>query len=213
MAELTLDAWQRRLIPLMAGMVVLAAVFFAFISIREFDQLKDTLRAPPSAIPALVQQFDRLPQASPEQQLMLLDRKVQITLESEGVARRYQQSHAIILGRLWTRFMAFITGTLLALVGAAFILGKLREPVTELSGSGGGAQASLKSASPGIVLAVLGTMLILAALFSYFEVKTTDTPNYMDTPTSEIGDDVLGAAPTGEPPIEAPAEEPPAPTE
>lgn len=205
MAERALDAWQRRLVPLMAGMVVLAAIFFAAVSIREFDQLKDTLRAPPSAIPAIVARLDQVPAETPAERLALIDRQVQVTLESEGVARRYQQAHAIILGRLWTRFMAFITGTILALVGAAFILGKLREPVSEISGSGGGAQASIKSASPGIVLATLGTILMLAALFAYFDVRTTDTPNYMDGgPGSDLGEDVMAGAP-GEAPAEAAA--------
>jgi uncharacterized membrane protein YidH (DUF202 family) len=200
MAERALDAWQRRLIPLMAGMVVIAALFFAFVSIREFDQLKDMLRAPPSGVPALVERLDRVAAATPAERLELIDRQARLTLEAEGVARRYQQSHAIILGRLWTRFMAFITGTILALVGAAFILGKLREPVSEISGGGGGAQASIRSASPGIVLATLGTVLMLAALFAYFDVRTTDTPNYM-APEAEIGADVMAGAP-GAPPAE-----------
>ena len=50
-----------------------------------------------------------------------------LALEQELVARRYEQANLMLSTSLWTRLMGFITGMILALVGAAFILGKLQE--------------------------------------------------------------------------------------
>jgi hypothetical protein len=44
-------------------------------------------------------------------------------LERELIARRYDQVNLTVTTRLWTRLMGFITGMILALVGAAFVLG------------------------------------------------------------------------------------------
>lgn len=196
--EENIGIWQRRLIPLMVGIVVLSAIFFAATSIREFERVHATLSPPKAALAPLMASFDRLPAASFEEGLAIANRKAEIYLETEAMSRRYEQSHAIILARVWTRFMAFTTGTILALIGAAFILGKLRETQTSLSGTGGGAQFALASASPGIVLATLGTILILAAIFSYFEVHTTDVPTYTKSGMT-IGSDILESAPPAPP--------------
>lgn len=213
MAGGSVSAWQRRLVPVMVGMVVAAAIFFALISVREFDRLQETLKPPASEVQRILGDIDKIKGENFDQQLILADRKIGFVLEQQSIDRRYQQAHAIILGRLWTRFMAFTTGTLMALIGAAFILGKMRESGSEIGAEGTGIRVSVTSASPGIILAVLGTTLIVAALFSYFEVSTTDPPSYRNAAPTEIGDDVIGAAPgttegTTEPVAPAPPVEP-----
>jgi hypothetical protein len=49
---------------------------------------------------------------------------VAAVLEADALQRRYHQANANMLARVWTRQLGFITGMLLALVGAAFILGR-----------------------------------------------------------------------------------------
>lgn len=180
-----LARWQTRLVPLMVSMVVFAALFFSVVSIREFEAVRLTLEHRPSQLNAVLHDYDRLSPGNFEEGLSVVGKKAALVLEHEAVAYRYQQAHAIILARLWTRFMAFTTGTLMALIGAAFILGKIREAPSELAGSTQGISVSMRSASPGIMLAALGTILIVAALFSYFEVRTTDPPSYV-TPDSRM---------------------------
>ena len=51
-----------------------------------------------------------------------------------------------------------------ALVGSIFILARLSESETRLSSEGGGAKLALATSSPGIVLAVLGTILMVVTL-------------------------------------------------
>jgi hypothetical protein len=63
------------------------------------------------------------------------------------------------MSRLWTTYLGFVTGMIFALVGAMFVLGKLESDPSELKTKVGTAlDTSFKSASPGLVLAVLGVI-------------------------------------------------------
>ena len=59
--------------------------------------------------------------------------------------------------RVWTRQLGFVTGMILTIVGAVFIVGQFSSPGTEISGEGQGFKGSLETSSPGIVLTVLGS--------------------------------------------------------
>ena len=52
--------------------------------------------------------------------------------------RRNQQASAAMISKLWTRQMGFMTGMLMALIGSAFILGRLEVREARLSAEGGG---------------------------------------------------------------------------
>jgi hypothetical protein len=102
-----------------------------------------------------------------------------VALEQETIRHRYAQVNATILARVWTRLMGFTTGMVLAIVGAAFILGKLREPQTELKHETEALKVSLATSSPGIVLAVLGTFLMSITLLTRFDIGVRDIPTYV----------------------------------
>ena len=88
-------------------------------------------------------------------------------LEATVLERRYHQATAALVARLWLKALGFITGMVLALVGAAFILGKLTDVTpTNLTAEGQAAKLVLVSASPGIILATLGTALIITTILS-----------------------------------------------
>jgi hypothetical protein len=162
----------------MVGAVVLAAVFFCTISVLQFNALQARLDPRPSDFTALMAQFDTLPAGSLQERSEILRTKALITLEQQALARRYDQAAAIVSSKLWTRFMGFVTGMLLALIGAAFVLGKLREQTSTVAAAGHGLQLSLTSASPGLVLSTLGVALMGLAIASSFEIQTTDVPIY-----------------------------------
>ena len=94
-------------------------------------------------------------------------------LEADALQRRYHQATTTMLARVWTRQLGFLTGMILALVGAAFVLGRLREPATRLSAAGGGITGALGASSPGLVLALLGTGLMAITLVTPFDVETS----------------------------------------
>jgi len=66
---------------------------------------------------------------------------------------------------------------ILALVGAAFILGKIRESETRLDVNGIW-KFSIITASPGLVLALLGTILMITTIVTHFEIAVEDAPVY-----------------------------------
>jgi hypothetical protein len=88
---------------------------------------------------------------------------------------RNQRANSTLLVSVWTRNLGFVTGMVLALVGASFIMAKLSEGTTTLDGGGGGAKVSLATSSPGIVLAVLGTALMMMAISVRYRAELGET--------------------------------------
>jgi hypothetical protein len=206
MAKAELARWQTRMAPIMAGLVVLAALFFAAITLLEFQSFQQALSAPRPAPPAAGWP---VPEAAAfDQQLQVSVARTSWELEREVVARRYDQTAMAIGARLWTRFMGFTTGMLLALIGAAFVLGRLQDGGTTLAGGGESAgqklSLSLQSASPGLVLAVLGSGLMAMSIVAPTTADVEDRPTYVAALPAVVGsapvaarttDDLLKAAP------------------
>ena len=105
--------------------------------------------------------------------------KTLLQLEANALQQRYHQAGVLLISRIWTRYLGFVTGMILALVGAAFILGKLRESSSQLGTEGAGWKVSITSASPGLILAVLGTVLMLGTLATRLEMQVNDGPVFL----------------------------------
>jgi hypothetical protein len=105
--------------------------------------------------------------------------KTLVLLEQDAMNMRYQQINATLLLRTWTRYTGFLVGMVLALVGAFFILGRLREETSQLSGESGGFKFALVTSSPGVILAVLGTILMVVTLVVKFDFEVQDRPVYL----------------------------------
>jgi hypothetical protein len=99
--------------------------------------------------------------------------------EANALLRRYHQAGVLLISRIWTRYLGFVTGTILAMVGAAFILGKLRESSSSLGTESALWKLSISSASPGLILAALGTVLMLATLATNLDMQVTDGLVYL----------------------------------
>lgn len=163
----------------MAGMLIVAAIFFGATSLFEIRDLYSRVEHKPINLSANFTAFEK--SASPEMlgDLAYLRFKTLAILEADALQRRYQQANSTMLARVWTRHLGFITGMLLGFVGAAFILGQLREDGTTVEAEASGLKASLVSASPGIVLAFLGTMLMALTIWIPFGVETRDVNTYL----------------------------------
>ncbi len=174
--------WQRRLLPLMSLMLVASGIFFGVVSVLEVRSLYDRLRHEAMDLSPVFEVYEAgvAPAGQSEDYVRF---KALALLEADALKRRYHQANATMLARVWTRQFGFITGMLLALVGAAFILGQLGNQPTKLGGEGQGWKGSLETASPGIVLAVLGTLLMALAIWIPFEVNTRDVSIYVGSGT------------------------------
>jgi hypothetical protein len=189
-------AWQRRLLPLMVGLLVTLTVFFFVASFVQLYYLQTRIdRAPQLDLSTAMASLDEigndLQRGKVDGQLAFNNRleyarwKTLALLEANALQRRYHHSGVLLISRIWTRYLGFVTGTILAMVGAAFILGKLQEASSNLGAEGGGLwKLSLTTASPGLVLATLGTILMLATLATNMDLQLNDGPVYLRDPTS-----------------------------
>lgn len=103
------------------------------------------------------------------------------TLEAYSIEGRHRQANMLLLTRVWLRLLSMAAGIILCTAGSLFILGKLREPDTTASAESesGGVKMSFASASPGIVFALLGFLLIIAPLLSNPPVDLKDSRAFM----------------------------------
>lgn len=192
-------AWQRRMAAFMTASIIVAAVFFAVVSIWQYSRFEATFSRPAAA---LEDPWAGLPgpAASSEQRFEVANARAAYALERELVGRRYDQANLTLTTRLWTRLMGFITGMILALVGAAFVLGKLSEEPSEASTKSGvpGLEWSLsvRSASPGVLLAIMGTLLMALSITIQASYSAEDQAIYFNrsnvarappAPTDAIG--------------------------
>jgi ABC-type dipeptide/oligopeptide/nickel transport system permease component len=191
-------AWQRSLLPLMAGVLIVAALFFAIQSVFEFSDFKSRVQPPKADLSAIFDRFEQVEDTkSTIARFDYLQWKSVVHLEQETMRFRYSQVNAAILARMWTRLMGFTTGMVLAIVGATFILGKLREQQTELKNETQALKISLTTSSPGIVLAVLGSFLMSITLLTKFDIDVRDVPVYVASraQSSELPDPARLIAP------------------
>ncbi|WP_404711925.1 hypothetical protein [Sphingomonas sp. MMS24-J13] len=181
-------SWQKRMAPLMVGAVVSTAIFFAVVMLVRFSAIEQTLQDPPQSQISIPWTKAGLEPGNWRDQKDLASVQANFILERELIARRYRQASAMLSLRLWTRLMGFLTGMILAMVGAAFVLGKLTSPESEIAGGASGANVSIKSASPGIVMAALGTILIGIALVMPVTTDVHDAAIYFGRAEAPVED-------------------------
>jgi hypothetical protein len=103
-----------------------------------------------------------------------------VILEAANIDNQFHRGGVLLMSRVWTTYLGFVTGMILALVGAAFVLGKLHDVyASELKGEGHGLSVSLTSTSPGLVLAVLGVALMMTAMVIHQSIEVTIRPLYL----------------------------------
>jgi hypothetical protein len=184
-------AWQEKLLPLMMWTLVVLAAFFFLASFGQLVYLHNKIWEAPRI------DARALHVSSEDGALTDAARFNALTaLEANAMERRYHQANVLLMSRLWARYLGFVTGMILALVGAAFILGKLREEPTSIDASQAGASLSLRSSSPGLILAVLGVVLMALTIVTNETISTTDSPIYMQfaQPRASQGKPSLGGA-------------------
>jgi hypothetical protein len=172
--------WQEKLLPLMSRMVIGLTLFFFVASFGQLLYLQAEIsRDRPFTLSETALGPVAPGNASISEQLNVARLRAAAELELQVVTRRYRQATVLLMSRVWTLYLGFVTGMILALVGAAFILGKLQEASSDLSVKSAGNELTLKTASPGIILAALGTVLMLATIVTNHRIEVIDTPLYL----------------------------------
>ena len=178
-----LDRWQRRLLPfLLVGLLTLGLAFFAS-TVFNYSLLMRSLGS--ESTETQVQLLRINADLATPQERQWASRAL---LEERALRRGYDFAAVNLQARIWTRFMGFMVGMVMVLSGCLFILARMevsfdgQAKVTE----GGGA---LRTNSPGLVLAVLGTLLMGLALLDKV-TQTVGTTNIYLPAQDDVGPQV-----------------------
>jgi hypothetical protein len=194
--ERNLQQWQEKLLPTMKAAIIVLGLFFLVATGYQLHRLQrgvDTVK-PPNLTEALktlgaeVDNENKVTKA-PEDALKTGTLHALCLMEANVVERRYHHVNTALMHRLWIRYLGFLTGMILALIGAVFVLGKLQDQGSKLSAEGTFGSFQFWSTSPGLVLAVLGTILVSMTIAVRSEVTVTDASTYLpanDTPIQKL---------------------------
>jgi hypothetical protein len=172
----------------MSRMIVGLTIFFFAASMAQLYYLDTRIeQVPQPNLARLGIALDTARAAQPTPELRVL-----ASLDAALLERRYHQANVFLMGRLWTSYLGFVTGMILALVGAVFILGKLREEPTEAAAKAALGEGTLRTSSPGIVLAALGVVLMITTIVTNHPIQTADAPVYVGATSTKPA---IGGAP------------------
>jgi hypothetical protein len=161
----------------MERMVVGLTVFFFLASCVQLIYLHRRIdQAPRVDVRELLP--DAPAQTTLQETMELARLRAIIALEANTLERRHHQANVVLMSQLWIRYLGFVTGMILALVGTAFILGKLQDRFSQFTAQVAGTGGTLRSSSPGLMLVGFGTILMLATILAHREMSVTDAPVY-----------------------------------
>ena len=189
--------WQQRLLPFMRGMLVAVALFFFVASYTQLYLLNQRIfdTAPIDTREATAVLSSTGTPFTAQEALAAARLRAVVALEASGIERQYHQAGILLMSRLWTSYLGFLTGMVLALVGAAFVLGKIEERPSQMDSQlGTFLKIAFSSASPGLFLTTLGTILMVAAIVTHHQIEVNHRAVYLSDTPSET------AATVGNPP-------------
>lgn len=183
-------SWQRSLLPFMSRTIILLSLFFFIASLLQLLYLHKTIANNPQIdLKQIFVSLDSNNNVTNENLLKNTKLKALVLLEKGAMEQQYFQANMLLMGRLWTSYIGFVTGMIMAIVGCAFILGKLRERESAVRAKTGGSEISLRTTSPGLLLAVLGTCLMITTLVSHHQITASHVALYLhDAPESTPSD-------------------------
>src|SRR6185437_10358343 len=116
--------WQNRLLPLMSGFVIALALAFFVLSTRTLGHVNEFVETEHGELREQINAIINAKQPDTSDDVV---RRGLLMLEAEALDRRYHQASALLMSRVWAKNLAFMTGVIMAFIGAIFILGKLSE--------------------------------------------------------------------------------------
>jgi len=175
-----LSSWQKKLLPFMTYTISGLTIFFFLASFGQLIFLHLSIlkvtEMEPYKLPDVL-----LPEVHLTSEEILAAGRLQalIILEHRSMERLYHQANVSLMSRVWINYLGFVTGMILALVGATFILGKLREPPFKTNGDFIAGKFSFEGTSPGIFLVIAGIILMVTTIVTHHEIEVTYSPVYL----------------------------------
>jgi hypothetical protein len=196
--------WQRRTMPWMLGLLMFLSVVFILASIAGAATVRsDFLTERQHYVDSALLDLRGTVKASRIEDRVEAARFLTLaSLDARLIELRHHRTSSLVLASIWTRFMGYLTGMILALIGAIFVLGRIRDSsATTISGGQQGFQGSMTTTWPGLILAVLGTILMLASSQIRTAGSQQEAPVYTQrwlAPAGSDGDSGSSAAPSSD---------------
>jgi hypothetical protein len=171
--------WQRKLLPFMIRFMVVIAIGFFALSAYDVYEMQRFVASENSG--NLSGRVEAMVRTNSVAQAMTTEDTIQqslLVLEAAAMESRYRQASALLMSRIWTRQLAFLTGMVLAFLGAVFILGKMSDATSNVSMGTDQLKGAISSSSPGLILAFFGTLLMAISLVVQPQIEVQDRPLY-----------------------------------
>jgi len=177
--------WQNRLLPWLITVPSVLILVFIYLATKQANQFNEALDIKGKSVSeALAAMGDSSFHQSVQSDKDYVRWMALVKMEEESVNRRYHQGGLLLLSRIYIKYLGFLTGMIIAIVGAVFIIGKLSEDQTKMEGSAGEKiKFSIASSSPGILFGVLGTALMLSCIWQHNEVSIQEQPMFLNPAT------------------------------
>jgi hypothetical protein len=179
-----INSWQKKLLPWLIIMPSVLMLLFVYLATRQMQRFNTVIDAKSESV---IEKIIQSPSDSALSNNLKgnMDYIRWITLarmEEKSLDRRYSQGGLLLASRIFTKYLGFFTGMIMAIVGAVFIIGKLQESTSDIEGAMGD-QMKLKivSSSPGIIFGVLGTVLMLSTILQHSEIELKDQPLFLNS--------------------------------
>lgn len=179
-----INSWQKKLLPWLIIMPSVLMLLFVYLATRQMQRFNTLIDAKSESV---IEKIIQSPSDSTLSNNLKgnMDYIRWITLarmEEKSLDRRYSQGGLLLASRIFTKYLGFFTGMIMAIVGAVFIIGKLQESSSDIEGALGD-QMKLKivSSSPGIIFGVLGTVLMLSTILQHAEIELKDQPLFLNS--------------------------------
>lgn len=182
-AEQNLVSWQRKLMPWMIILPSLLIILFVYLATTQLNTFSKEINNYKTS------ELDRLFMNSKDSSLRIptdankedfVKLYMLAKMDEQLMNKRYSQGGALLISRLYTKYLGFFTGMILAIVGAVFIISKLKEDSSQLETSTEKFKLSLVSTSPGIIFGVLGTCLMMTTILTTSEMDIKDVATYLN---------------------------------
>lgn len=187
-------AWQLRLLPFVIGALSLLTLFACVANVVQVYEVERHIEQDHDV------GIDKIVPANPgvaitaSEQVSYTRWRTLVVLEANAVESRYHQANMVLMTRVYIIFLGFTTGMVLTMVGATFILAKLRESEARVEAGTATWKMALTTASPGLVLALFGTTLMLATIWARTEISVRDNSVYLSESADVTQPNVTPAA-------------------
>ena len=159
--------WQRSVLPWATRFLAVSALVFAILTVAQLGWLQWHIMGIATS------------DARSDVRSAMTAAGAHYALEYTTLERRYEQSNALLLSRTWIKYLGFLTGMLMVFVGSTYVIGRFVEHEAKIEIGHGESKGALTASSPGIIVSVLGTVVIVVSIYVNHSIETFDGSVYL----------------------------------